>query len=173
MELGATFVARSFSGDKQQLIPLIKAALSHEGFAFIDVISPCVTFNNNDGSTKSYDYVREHVEGATSAHDFIPHENEITVSYQNEATVTLHDGSSIQLKKLNQAWDPTKKKETLENIQKARAAGQILTGLYYINPESKDLHATINSSPKPLNSLKETDLCPGQNALVKLNAGFR
>ena len=173
LELGATFVARSFSGDKQQLIPLIKAAISHHGFAFIDVISPCVTFNNNDGSTKSYDYVREHVEGATSAHDYIAPEKEITVSYQNEANVSLHDGSILQLKKLNGAWDPTDKKAALANMQKARTEGQILTGLYYLNTESKDLHDTINSSPKPLNSLKEVDLCPGPEALKKLNAGFR
>jgi 2-oxoglutarate/2-oxoacid ferredoxin oxidoreductase subunit beta len=173
LELGATFVARSFSGDKQQLIPLIKAALSHQGFAFIDVISPCVTFNNNDGSTKSYDYVREHVEGATSAHDFVGHEKEITVSYQGDANVSLHDGSIIQLRKLNPNWNPTDKKASVENMQRARNEGQILTGLLYMNPESKDLHEIINSSPKALNSLREVDLCPGKGALEKLNAGFR
>lgn len=172
LELGATFVARSFSGDKQQLVPLIKAALSHQGFAFIDVVSPCVTFNNNTGSTKSYDYVRDHIE-ATSMYDFVPEEDEILVSYDEGATVTLHDGSVIQLKKLNAQWDPTDRRATVNRIQQAKAEGQILTGLLYLEPQSKDLHETIKTSDRPLNTLKEVDLCPGQHALDKLNAGFR
>jgi 2-oxoglutarate ferredoxin oxidoreductase subunit beta len=172
LELGATFVARSFSGDKQQLVPLIKAALSHQGFAFIDVVSPCVTFNNNTGSTKSYDYVRDHIE-ATSMYDFVPEEDEILVSYDEGATVTLHDGSVIQLKKLNAQWNPTDRRATVNRIQQAKAEGQILTGLLYLEPQSKDLHETIKTSDRPLNTLKEVDLCPGQHALDKLNAGFR
>src|SRR5436190_16612233 len=100
IELGATFVAQSFSGDKAQLIPLIKAGMKHNGFAFINVISPCVTFNNNVGSTKSYDYVREHVE-ATATIDFVPEMSEITTSYDegSKKKVKMHDGSFIQLNK--------------------------------------------------------------------------
>jgi 2-oxoglutarate ferredoxin oxidoreductase subunit beta len=172
LELGATFVARSFSGDKQQLVPLIKAALSHPGFAFIDVVSPCVTFNNNTGSTKSYDYVRDHIE-ATSMYDFVPEEDEIMVSYDEGTTVTLHDGSVIQLKKLNTQWNPTDKRATATRIQQAKADGQILTGLLYLEPKSKELHETIKTSDRPLNSLQEKDLTPGQNILDKLNKGFR
>jgi 2-oxoglutarate ferredoxin oxidoreductase subunit beta len=172
LELGATFVARSFSGDKQQLVPLIKAALSHPGFAFIDVVSPCVTFNNNTGSTKSYDYVRDHIE-ATSMYDFVPEEDEIQVSYDEGTSVTLHDGSIIQLKKLNTQWDPTDRRATATRIQQAKTDGQILTGLLYLEPKSKDLHETIKSSVRPLNTLKEKDLTPGQDVLDKLNKGFR
>lgn len=174
LELGATFVARSFSGDKTQLIPLIKAALSHQGFAFLDVISPCVTFNNNNGSTKSYDYVREHIE-ATSIFDFVPETEEIKVSYGagTSANVTLHDGSVIQLNKLNPGWDPTNKKVSITQMEKAKEDGQILTGLLYVNPESKDLHEVLDTVDEPLNTLAEDKLCPGQDALNKINAGFR
>lgn len=172
LELGATFVARSFSGDKQQLVPLIKAALSHQGFAFIDVVSPCVTFNNNTGSTKSYDYVRDHIE-ATSMYDFVPEEDEIQISYDEGASVILHDGSVIQLKKLNKQWDPTDRRATVTRIQQAKADGQILTGLLHLEPKSKDLHETIKTSDRALNTLKEKDLTPAHDILDKLNKGFR
>lgn len=174
LELGATFVARSFSGDKTQLIPLIKAALSHQGFAFLDVISPCVTFNNNNGSTKSYDYVRQHIE-ATSIFDFVPEQEEIKVSYGSgtNANVTLHDGSVIQLHKLNPGWDPTDRKVSVNRMEKAKEDGQILTGLLYVNPDSKDLHEVLDTVDEPLNTLAEDKLCPGLDALNKINAGFR
>ncbi|MFZ9504551.1 MAG: 2-oxoacid:ferredoxin oxidoreductase subunit beta [Cyclobacteriaceae bacterium] len=174
MELGAGFVARSFSGDKTQLVPLIKAALSHPGFSFIDVISPCVTFNNNPGSTKSYDYVREHIE-ATSPLDFVPEEKEITINYESgaPASVTLHDGSTLSLLKLNPSWDPTNRMESLSRMQHAKNEGHILTGLLYVEPQTQDLHKTINTTSKPLNSLTEKDLVPGQSVLDKVNAGFR
>jgi 2-oxoglutarate ferredoxin oxidoreductase subunit beta len=174
LELGAGFVARSFSGDKTQLVPLIKAALSHPGFAFIDVISPCVTFNNNTGSTKSYDYVRDHIE-ATSPLDFVPEADEITLNYESgaPASVTLHDGSVLNLFKLNPSWDPTDRNASVARMQEARNEGHILTGLLYLEPDSKDLHSTINTSPRALNTLTETDLCPGPDTLKKLNQGFR
>ncbi len=174
LELGAGFVARSFSGDKTQLVPLIKAALSHPGFAFIDVISPCVTFNNNTGSTKSYDYVRDHIE-ATSPLDFVPEADEITLNYESgaPASVTLHDGSVLNLFKLNPSWDPTDRGASVARMQEARNEGHILTGLLYLEPGSQDLHTTLNTSPRPLNTLTEKDLCPGPAALDKLNKGFR
>src|SRR5687767_9297658 len=130
IELGATFVAQSFSGDKTQLIPLIKAAIKHPGFAFINVISPCVTFNNNVGSTKSYDYVREHVE-ATATMDFVPEMAEITASYAEGSLkrVRMHDGSYIQLSKLANDWDPLDRRSATNAMINAKEKGEILTGL--------------------------------------------
>lgn len=174
LELGATFVARSFSGDKAQLIPLIKAAMSHPGFALIDVISPCVTFNNNSGSTKSYDYVREHIE-ATSTIDFVPTMEEITTSYDegDNKEVTLHDGSVLNLQKLNQGWNPEDKLSAMIALQNAKVKGEILTGLIYIEPNTKALHDVLGTTATPLNELKEDILCPGGDALEALNQSLR
>lgn len=174
IELGASFVAQSFSGDKQQLIPLLKAAIKHPGFAFLNVISPCVTFNNNPGSTKSYDYVREHIE-ATSALDFVPHQEEIKTQYDpgDSARVALHDGSEIQLNKLGMNWNPEDRISVVNALQKARAKQEILTGLLYVNTEWKDLHGTLNTTDAPLNRLMEDELSPGIEALSQINEGFR
>lgn len=174
LELGATFVARSFSGDKRQLTPLIKAAMMHPGFAFIDVISPCVTFNNNPGSTKAYDYVREHLE-ATSTIDFVPEKTEITTQYEEGTTkeVEMHDGSFLQLHKLAQGWDPSNRLSAMTAMHQARLKEEILTGLLYIEPETEDLHSILHTSDKPLNTLKEKDLCPGSEKLAALNASLR
>lgn len=175
IELGATFVARSFSGDKGQLVPLIKAALSHPGFALIDVISPCVTFNNNPGSTKSYEFVRAHME-ATSTVDFVPAVNEeITVEYAEGQSkiVEMHDGSHIQLHKLADGWDPFNRDSAMNRLQESRTRGEILTGLIYINQEHPDLHGMLNTVDKPLNKLTEAELCPGSAALEGINASFR
>lgn len=174
LTLGATFVARSFSGDKEQLVPLIKAAISHPGFAFIDVVSPCVTFNNNAGSTKSYDFVRQHVE-ATSCVDFVPMRDEITTSY-GEGTrkeVTLHDGSVVHLHKLSDGWDPLDRKSAIHALQDARDRNEILTGLIYLDPDSRDFHKILKTSNKPLNNLREDDLCPGNKALAYINESLR
>lgn len=174
LELGATFVARSFSGDKEQLIPLIKAAISHHGFALIDVLSPCVTFNNNTGSTKSYDYVREHITTADVI-DYVPPGEEITMSYEegSSADLTLHDGSKLQLHKLSPEWDPRDKLAAVQRIYKARANQEILTGLLYIDPETQDLHDLIGTVATPLNELLEEDLCPGSGVLEEINRGLR
>ncbi|MEB2784486.1 2-oxoacid:ferredoxin oxidoreductase subunit beta [Algoriphagus persicinus] len=174
IELGASFVAQSFSGDKQQLIPLLKAAIKHPGFAFLNVISPCVTFNNNPGSTKSYDYVREHIE-STSAWDFVQMKEEITVNYDpgKLAQVELHDGSEVQLNKLGMNWDPEDRISVVNALQNAREKQEILTGLLYVNTEWKDLHGTLNTTDTPLNRLKEDELSPGTEALNQVNAGFR
>ncbi len=174
LELGAKFVARSFSGDRLQLIPLIKAALAHPGFAFIDVISPCVTFNNNTGSTKSYDYVREHIE-ATSTIDFVPFANEI-LNKQEEGTlqeIKMHDGSYITLNKLHKDWDPRNKESAVKALHDANQAGEILTGLLYINDDSQDLHTVLNTSQTPLNQLQQKELCPGTDVLNEFNRRFR
>lgn len=174
LELGATFVAQSFSGDKTQLVPLIKAAMNHKGFAFINVISPCVTFNNNMGSTKSYDYVRQHVE-ATSTIDFVPEMAEITTSY-DEGTlkkVKQHDGSYLQFHKLSEDWDPFDRHSAMNAVMRARANQEILTGLLYLNNEGVELHELIQTSERPLNTLTEAELCPGSKTLADINAGFR
>jgi len=174
LELGATFVARSFSGDKTQLVPMIKAGMSHPGFAFIDCISPCVTFNNNKGSTKAYDYVRAHNE-STSMMDFIPFEKEIEAEYkEGESTsVALHDGSKIHLSKLSPEWDPTDRDSAVNRMQKAKANGEILTGLFYIDPKSVELHDLMGTTDTPLNTLREDVLCPGSAALEKINESMR
>ena len=174
IELGATFVAQSFSGDKTQLVPLIKAAMKHPGFAFINVISPCVTFNNNAGSTKSYDYVREHIE-ATATMDFVPEMETITTKYDEGATkkVKMHDGSFIQLRKLNEDWDPLSRQSAMNAMINAKSKGEILTGLLFMDPETSDLHTTIQTSDRPLNTLTKEELCPGAEALAEINAGLR
>ena len=174
LELNASFVGRSFSGDKTQLVPMIKAAMSHPGFAFLDVVSPCVTFNNNVGSTKSYSHVREHIE-ATSEFDFVPHEEEISIDYPEGESkeVELFDGSIIHLSKLAPEWNPTDRFSAVSRIQDAKMKGQILTGLLYINPESKDLHGLMDTTDTPLNKLKQDVLCPGNDKLEAINQGFR
>ena len=174
MELGGTFAARSFSGDKAQLIPLIKAGLSHPGLAFIDCISPCVTFNNNRGSTKSYEYARDHIEAASML-DFVPTEEEIEIDYEagTATTVTLHDGAAIRLRKLAEDWDPRDRARVRERLQQARTEGDILTGLLYIDPGSQDLHERMQTSLAPLNQLGEEALCPGPDALEAFNGRHR
>jgi 2-oxoglutarate ferredoxin oxidoreductase subunit beta len=174
IELGASFVGQSFSGDKGQLVPLITAAMAHPGFAFINVISPCVTFNNNVGSTKSYDYVREHIE-ATGTIDFVPEMKEITTDYA-EGTIQgikMHDGSTLQLHKLSQDWDPEDKISAMTAVKSAAAKNEILTGLLYINPDTKELHELIKTSDIPLNKLTKETLCPGSEKLKDINAGLR
>ena len=174
IELGAGFVAQSFSGDKTQLIPLIKAAIKHPGFAFINVISPCVTFNNNVGSTKSYDYVREHLD-ATSTIDFVPEMKEITTNYEEGSSknVKMHDGSFLQLNKLTKDWDPMNRQSVANAMMIAKSKGEILTGLLYMSPNTVDLHNTIQTNDRALNSLTKKDLCPGNEILKTINAELR
>ncbi len=174
LQLGATYVARSFSGDKEQLIPLIKGAIEHGGAAFIDVISPCITFNNHAGSTKSYDYVREHNE-AVNRIDFITPRSEITTQYApGEVTEVLqHDGSVLRLRKLNEDYDASDRYRALGFINDHNTRGEIVTGLLYVDPDAGDLHASHNTCVTPLNALLQKDLCPGARALDKLNAALR
>ena len=174
LQMGATFVARSFSGDKEQLVPLIKAAISHRGFALIDVVSPCVTFNNNPGSTKSYEFVRDHAE-ATGTVDFVPMQKEITTDYESGFSheVTMHDGSSVHLYKMDDELDPFNRTSALINMEKHRVAGDILTGLIYMDKDSRDLHDVMETSRRPLNTLGEDDLCPGNQMLKNINASLR
>jgi 2-oxoglutarate ferredoxin oxidoreductase subunit beta len=174
LQLGATYVARSFSGDKEQLVPLIKGAMSHGGAAFIDVISPCVTFNNHGGSTKSYDYVRQHNE-AVSRIDFITSRDEITTQYAAGEVVEVqqHDGSTLRLRKLHADYDPTDRYAAMSYMQVHQARGEVVTGLLYLDPLATDLHTMLNTVDKPLAALAEAQLCPGSAALEKLNASLR
>jgi 2-oxoglutarate ferredoxin oxidoreductase subunit beta len=174
LQLGATYVGRSFSGDKDQLVPLIKAGLAHKGAAFIDVISPCVQFNNHVGSTKSFDYVREHNE-AVNRLDVIPARAPIRVDYAPGETVmvTQHDGSVLSLHKLAELYDPSDRAQALGFLQSRQAKGEIVTGLLYVDPEAGDLHDALDTVATPLNELGGADLIPGAKALAAINAGLR
>jgi 2-oxoglutarate ferredoxin oxidoreductase subunit beta len=174
LELGATYVARSFSGDKDQLVPLIRAAVAHQGAAFIDVVSPCVAFNNHAGSTKSYDFVREHNE-AVNQLDFMPVRPEITADYAPGTVreVVQHDGSVLRLRKIHDDYDATDKLAVMNYLQQRKAAGEIVTGLLYVRPDAEDLHRLLNTVDAPLNALGEKELVPGAAALDKFNASLR
>jgi 2-oxoglutarate ferredoxin oxidoreductase subunit beta len=172
--LGASFVARSFSGDKKQLVPLLKAAIAHKGSAIIDVISPCVQFNNNPQSTKSYDFVREHNE-AVNRIDLIEPKAEITVDYEPGTVeiVRQHDGSTLKLAKLHPDYDPRDRVAAMSYLQARHAAGEIVTGLLYLDPEPEDLHDALGTTLTPLNRMEADALCPGAAQLDAVNEAYR
>jgi 2-oxoglutarate/2-oxoacid ferredoxin oxidoreductase subunit beta len=172
--LGASFVGRSFSGDKDQLVPLIAAALSHRGSAFIDVISPCVAFNNHPGSTKSFDYVREHNE-AVNALDIMVPRHEITVDYAPGTVeeVEQHDGTVLRLRKLAADYDPSDRAAAMAYLLERQADGEIVTGLLYVDPEAGDLHQRMKTVDAPLNTLAQAELCPGSKTIEAINASLR
>ncbi len=174
LTLGASFVARSFSGDKPQLVPLLQAGLSHRGFALIDVISPCVTFNDHEGSTRSYAYTREHYEEAVHT-DFVAPAEQIAVDYSPGALqgVTMHDGSRLLLRKIEENFDPTDRAAALQAIQRHAADREFLTGLLYVGGGHPEFHE-LNATPeKPLNELAYEQLNPGPQVLAKTLARFR
>ncbi|MBE2258092.1 MAG: 2-oxoacid:ferredoxin oxidoreductase subunit beta [Rhodobacteraceae bacterium] len=172
--MGATFVGRSFSGDKAQLVPLIRAAIAHPSTAVIDVVSPCIAFNNHSGSTKSYDYVREHNE-AVNRLDFWPHRDEITADYDEGEVIDVrqHDGSLVRLRKLHADYDPTDRVRAMSYIQEHAARGEVVTGLLYVDTEARDLHQQIETVDEPLNTLGAAELCPGAAVLAKINDSLR
>jgi 2-oxoglutarate/2-oxoacid ferredoxin oxidoreductase subunit beta len=174
LTLGATFVARSFSGDKQQLVPLMQAAIAHRGFALIDVISPCVTFNDHEGSTKSYAYTREHYEPAVNA-DFVPFQREIVAHYADgEALpVMLHDGSRVVLRKIDASYDPTDRNAALGHIREKMRSGEILTGLLYLDSNESDFHVQNGTPDGALNALPWEKVSPGAKVLDKALARYR
>ncbi len=174
IQLGAGYVGRSFSGDKAQLVPMLKAALAHKGFSFVDVISPCVTFNNSARSTKSYASMRENMR-ATEMFDFVPARDEITVTYAEGdfTNVTMHDGSVIQLHKGDGNLNVQSRRSALAALEDYRHDGKILTGLLYIDAESQDLHKILNTSLTSLNALNEQELCPGSAVLQQINQSLR
>jgi len=168
------FVARSFSGDKEQLVPLLKAGMMHRGFAVIDVISPCVTFNDHEGSTKSYEFTREHYHPAIHA-DFVPPSKEIKAEYDEGQAmpITLHDGGQIVLRKIDSDYDPTDRATAYRYLEERHAAGEIVTGLLFIDEVFQDLHDINNVSHVPLATIDFGKLCPGQASLEKLQDTYR
>ncbi|MEO8049285.1 MAG: 2-oxoacid:ferredoxin oxidoreductase subunit beta [Acidobacteriota bacterium] len=172
LSIGATFVARSFSGDKEQLIPILKAAIAHRGFALVDVISPCVTFNDHNGSTKSYLYTRKHMHKTTEA-DFVPPASEIlaTIGKSGTTTVTMHDGSVVRFTAVPEHYDPTNRKQVLSYLQENHDA--IATGLLYLDESVADMHEMNRTPATPLSRLPQAMLCPGAAALQELQEEFR
>ena len=174
LTLGATFVARSFSGDKGQLVPILKAALSHKGFALVDVISPCVTFNDHEGSTRSYVYTREHEVPVVEA-DYVPYAAEITAEMAEGSvtTVRMHDGSVVRFNKVAADYDPTDRTAAWSYLQERHASGEIPVGLLYLDTHGVEMHDGAKTVDTPLCQLPYTDLCPGNAALQKLQDLYR
>ncbi len=169
LAIGGSFIARGFSGDKEQLIPLIKAAVAHEGFALIDVLSPCVTFNDHETSTKSYSHTRAFSHPATQT-DFIPPAAHIRAAYDDGAAmpVKMHDGSEIVLRKIDKDYDPTSRKSAFSYLEERRKHGEIVTGLLYINEQHKNMHQVAGTVAEPLTALPYEDLCPGRDKLSEI-----
>jgi 2-oxoglutarate ferredoxin oxidoreductase subunit beta len=169
LTLGATFVARSFSGDKAQLVPILKAGLLHNGFAFVDVISPCVTFNDHKGSTKSYAHTREHMHEVIET-DFVPLRAEIKTDYAEGTVqaVTMHDGSVVKLRKVDEDYDPSDRGAVLDYLGEAAAKGEVATGLLHLTEAGEDMHGFENTVGTPLVQVPYETLCPGSAALAEL-----
>src|SRR5689334_4100989 len=174
IELGASFVARSFSGDKKQLLSILKAAIAHRGTCMIDVISPCVTFNDHEGSTKSYAYVKDHDDPLEEV-SFVPFFEDITVDYEHGSTqeVTMHDGSKLLLKKLEEGYDPTDKIGALKRLHETARRGEFATGIIYIEPDRDDFLEQLNVVDEPLATLPIERIRPGREALEEIMEGLR
>jgi 2-oxoglutarate ferredoxin oxidoreductase subunit beta len=174
LSVGATFVARSFSGDKRQLVPIIKAGISHRGLALVDVISPCVTFNDHDGSTKSYRYTREHDVEVVEA-DYVPVHAEIALNGAADELriVQLHDGSTVRLRSTAGGYDPTDRDAAYAHVRACQSRGEIATGLLYVDAASRGMHDTLRTVEQPLCDLPLGELCPGSAALDSLMKRFR
>jgi 2-oxoglutarate ferredoxin oxidoreductase subunit beta len=172
--LGASFVARSFSGDKAQLVPILKAAIRHQGFSLVDVISPCVTFNDHEGSTKSYLHTRKHKLTVVES-DFVPKEREISADYApgTSTLVTMHDGSVVKFVKVREDYDPTDRLAVQAFLQEHQAKGEIPTGLLYLDEQTNDMHETSSTVITPLSELPFEQLCPGSAALEQFQRAYR
>jgi len=172
LSIGATFIARSFSGDKEQLVPILKAAIAHRGFALVDVISPCVTFNDHSGSTKSYLYTRKHLQRATES-DFIPPAPEIlaTIGQNGTTNVTMHDGSIVRFTAVPSHYDPTDRQRVSDYLQEHR--GEIATGILFVDETVADLHEMNQTARTALSRMPYEKLCPGAAALEELQEDFR
>jgi len=166
IQLGATFVGRSFSGDKRQLLAMLKAAIAHKGTVMLDVVSPCVTFNDHEGSTKSYKYVKDHEESLQEV-SFVPHFEDIAVDYDAGSTldVTMHDGSHLRLRKLEENYDPTSRLNALTRLTEAHERGEVLTGVFYVNPQAPSFLDMLNLTDQPLATLPESVTRPGREVL--------
>jgi 2-oxoglutarate ferredoxin oxidoreductase subunit beta len=173
LSLGATFIARSFSGDKEQLVPILKAGLAHRGLALVDVLSPCVTFNDHEGSTKSYAHTRKHRLEVIQT-DFVPPATEIATRYQEGETITirLHDGLDLRLSKTAKDYDPTDRVGVYRYLEEQQKKGIVPTGLLYLDTSHADMHALAGTVSTPLTRLPYRELCPGSAALAKLQEDF-
>ena len=174
LSIGATFIARGFSGDKEQLVPILKAAIMHRGFALVDVISPCVTFNDHEGSTKSYMYTRSH-ELKVIQTDFVPPQREIlaTIPPDGVTSVTMHDGSTLYFRAVPEGYDPTERESVFTYLQEQHAKGEIVTGLLYLDESAGDMHETNKTTQVPLSRVPYEKLCPGSAELARLQERFR
>jgi 2-oxoglutarate ferredoxin oxidoreductase subunit beta len=174
IQLGATFVGRSFSGDKKQLLAMLKAAISHKGTVMLDVISPCVTFNDHEGSTKSYKFMQEHDEPINEL-GFVPSFEDIEVEYDHGTTldVKMHDGSSLRLRKIREDYDPTDKISAVRTLMEAHEKGEVLTGVFYVNTEKPSFTDLLNLVDQPLGSLPQSVIRPSKEVLDKVMAGLQ
>jgi 2-oxoglutarate/2-oxoacid ferredoxin oxidoreductase subunit beta len=174
IEMGATFVARSFSGDKKQLMTMLKAAISHRGTVMLDVISPCVTFNDHEGSTKSYKYVQEHDEPVSEA-GFVPHFEDISVDYEAGSTfdVRMHDGSHLRLRKLHEDYDPTNRINAVKGLMESHARGEVLTGIFYIDTAKPNFIDLLHVTEQPLAYLTQEAVRPPQQVLEEIMESLR
>jgi 2-oxoglutarate ferredoxin oxidoreductase subunit beta len=174
VQLGATFVGRSFSGDKKQLLAMIKAAIAHNGTAMLDVISPCVTFNDHEGSTKSYKYMQEHEEAITEV-GFVPHFEDIAVEYDAGTTydVQMHDGSHLRLRKLHEDYNPTDRISAVRALMEAHAKGEVLTGVFYVDTKRPSFTDMLNLVPEPLGTLPQERVRPSREVLDQVMQRYR
>jgi 2-oxoglutarate ferredoxin oxidoreductase subunit beta len=174
LTLGATFVARGFSGDKEQLVPILKAGLRHRGFALVDIISPCVTFNDHEGSTKSYRETRKRSLPLVSM-DFVPPATEISahIPEGGERSVTLHDGSVVRFTRVARDYDPKDRVAVSRYLQEHQAEGRVPTGLLYLDEEHPDMHQMLGTIPRALTQVPYEELCPGRAALDELMDEYR
>ncbi len=174
LALGATFVARTFSGDKAQLVPILEAGLTHNGFAFVDVISPCVTFNDHKGSTKSYAHSRSHMHEVVET-DFVPLRAEIKTDYAEGSVkvVTMHDGSVVTLRKVAEDYDSTDRSAVVDHLAETGAKGEIATGLLYMQEAGADMHSFRGTTHRPLVDVPYAELCPGSATLEELQKEWR
>src|SRR5690242_8289657 len=174
IQMGATFVARSFSGDKKQLLTMLKAAIAHQGTVMLDVISPCVTFNDHEGSTKSYKYVQEHEEAISEA-GFVPHFDDISVDYDPGSTfdVRMHDGSHLRLRKLHEDYDPTNKTNAVKNLMESHEKGEVLTGIFYIDTQKPNFVDLLHVTETPLAHLPQEVVRPPKRVLDEVMESLR
>jgi 2-oxoglutarate ferredoxin oxidoreductase subunit beta len=174
MAQGGTFVARSFSGDKDQLVPLLKAAIKHDGFALVDVLSPCVTFNDHEDSTKSYSYTRQFFHRAVHL-DYVPPAEEIKAAYDEGEVmpIDMHDGSRLLLRKISKDYSVNNRGAALDYIRTHHRKGEVVTGLLYIDESEPDMHGINKTTATPLGCVDFEDLCPGAEALDTLQGRFR
>jgi 2-oxoglutarate ferredoxin oxidoreductase subunit beta len=174
LQFGATFVARSFSGDKKQLVAILKAAIVHKGLSVIDVVSPCTTFNDHEGSTKSYSYMKEHDEILNEL-DFVPYYDDISVDIAEGEVqeVTMHDGSTLRIKKLGREYDPTNKFDALKALDEAAKKGEVLTGVFYIDTHKSNFMEMLGMEEAPLATLPESKVRPPKELLDQVMEELR